>query len=490
MKRILYIPFDHLHPDFGVLKAADAASDLIVMVESQRMVSGSNWHKVRLYFLISAAMHFAQEMRDRGFTVLYIQAPTTIDGLKEAQQSFPGLPIWSAEPSSHRQFQALKEFGVQYVENDFFLTSRTLFAMWADKQKSYLMENFYRAQRIRLGILVNDGEPEGGRWNFDKENRLPPPKNYTYPEYLVHESDEIDREVASRLGIDPASAWATTRAGARSQLDYFLEHHFPFFGPYEDAMTTENWALHHSLLSPYLNVGLLHPSEVITAALKRYAKGDIPIAGAEGFIRQIIGWREYINGIYWYFDGGFKDRNELGAVRKLLPLLNDSRKTSMKCLQHIVGEIEERAWTHHIPRLMVLSNIALLTGVNPQEFLIWMRENFIDASDWVMVPNVIGMGMHADGGAMMTKPYVSGGSYISKMSNYCKGCAYDPKERSGDDACPFTTLYWNFLIENRATFSKNHRMAQQLAGIDRLKDVELLQARAVEVLAGLDRGDI
>ncbi len=490
MKRILYIPFDHLHPDFGVLNAADAAADLIVMVESQRMVSGSNWHKVRLYFLISAAMHFAQEMRDRGFTVLYIQAPTTIDGLKEAQQSYPGLPIWSAEPSSHRQFHALKEFGVQYVENDFFLTSRTLFAVWADRQKSYLMENFYRAQRIRLGILVNDGEPEGGRWNFDKENRLPPPKNYSYPAYLVHESDEIDREVASRLGIDPASAWATTRVGARRQLDYFLEHHFPFFGPYEDAMTTENWALHHSLLSPYLNVGLLHPSEVITAALKRYAKGDIPIAGAEGFIRQIIGWREYINGIYWHFDEGFKDRNELGGVRKLLPLLKDSRKTSMNCLQHIVGEIEERAWTHHIPRLMVLSNLALLTGVNPQEFLIWMRENFIDASDWVMVPNVIGMGMHADGGAMMTKPYVSGGSYISKMSDYCKGCAYDPKKRSGDDACPFTTLYWNFLIENRATFSKNHRMAQQLAGIDRLKDVELLQARAVEVLAGLDRGDI
>ncbi len=185
MKRILYIPFDHLHPDFGVLKAADAASDLIVMVESQRMVSGSNWHKVRLYFLISAAMHFAQEMRDRGFTVLYIQAPTTIDGLKEAQQSFPGLPIWSAEPSSHRQFQALKEFGVQHVENDFFLTSRTLFAMWADKQKSYLMENFYRAQRIRLGILVNDGEPEGGRWNFDKENRATFSKNHRMAQQLA-----------------------------------------------------------------------------------------------------------------------------------------------------------------------------------------------------------------------------------------------------------------------------------------------------------------
>ena len=180
----------------------------------------------------------------------------------------------------------------------------------------------------------------------------------------------------------------------------------------------------------------------------------------------------------------------MGATRKLLPLFTDSGKTQMNCLKHVVGEIEERAWTHHIPRLMVLSNLALLTGVNPQEFLQWMREQFIDATDWVMVPNVIGMGMHADSGEMMTKPYVSGGSYISKMSNYCKGCAYDPKKRVGEDACPFTTLYWNFLIEHRPEFSTNHRIAQQLAGIDRLSDVPELQVRAKHVLKGLDRGEI
>ena len=490
MKRILYIPFDQLNAGYGVLAKADPQSDLIVLVESKRMVEEGGWHQVRLYFLVSSALHFAQELRNAGFTVSYIQATTTIDGLKQIQGDYPGLPILTAEPSSHRLFNQLKEFGVEYVENDFFLTSRSLFTLWAQKQKSFLMENFYRAQRLRLGILVEDGAPVGGQWNFDKENRLPPPKNYTYPPYLVHEVDAIDQEVADRFGIAPATTWATTRAGALRQLEYFLENHFEFFGPYEDAMTTENWALHHSLLSPYINNGLLHPSEVVDAALRRFERGDIPIAGAEGFIRQIIGWREYINGIYWHFGDHFKERNDMGATRKLLPLFTDSGKTQMNCLKHVVGEIEERAWTHHIPRLMVLSNLALLSGVSPQEFLQWMREQFIDATDWVMVPNVIGMGMHADSGEMMTKPYVSGGSYISKMSNYCKGCAYDPKKRVGEDACPFTTLYWNFLIEHRPEFSTNHRMAQQLAGIDRLSDVPELQVRARQVLDGLDRGEI
>lgn len=490
MKRLLFIPFDHLHADYGVMADADPKSDVIVLVESARMTQSENWHKVRLYFLISSALHFAEELRAKGFTVLYKTVATTIDGLQEVQNQYPGILTYCAEPSSHRMYKALQEFGVNFVENDFFLTTRAHFELWASKQKSFLMENFYRAQRIRLGILVNGKDPVGGQWNFDKENRLPPPKNYQYPDYLTHEIDQIDHEVANRLGIAPATTWATTRAGALKQLTYFLENHFGSFGPYEDAMTTENWALHHSLLSPYLNNGLLHPSEVIAAAIERFEKGDIPIAGAEGFIRQIIGWREYINGMYWHLGEEFKERNGLGAKRKLLPLFNDSSKTEMNCLRSVVGDIEERAWTHHIPRLMVLSNLALISGINPQEFLQWMREKFIDASDWVMVPNVIGMGVHADGGEMMTKPYAAGGAYISRMSNYCKGCTYDPKKRVGVDACPFTTLYWNFLIENRERFSKNHRMLQQLSGINRLTDSEELQIRAKEVLQGLELGEI
>jgi deoxyribodipyrimidine photolyase-related protein len=336
--------------------------------------------------------------------------------------------------------------------------------------------------------LVEDGKPVGGAWNFDKENRSPLPKGYKFPPYLVHKADEIDTKIASDLGITPVTDWATTREGAKRVLKNFLDNHFGQFGPYEDAMTVDNWALHHSLLSPYLNNGLLHPSEVIDAAVKRFEKCDIPIQSAEGFIRQIIGWREYVNGMYWYLGQDYKELNHLNAKVKLLPLFDDAGKTKMNCIKTNLTDIKERGWVHHIPRLMLLSNLALITGTNPQEFLSWMRRVFIDATDWVMVPNVIGMGVHADNGVMMTKPYAAGGSYISKMSNYCKGCVYDPKLRTGDNACPFTTLYWDFLDRNQEEFVGNHRMAQQLFGIKRLKDMPEVRKRAQEVLAGLSKG--
>jgi deoxyribodipyrimidine photolyase-related protein len=352
------------------------------------------------------------------------------------------------------------------------------------------MENFYRGQRIRLGVLVEGNSPVGGAWNFDKENRLPPPKNYTWPPYLEFAPDEIDQSVAKQLGIDAPSTWATTRDGALEALQNFIEHHFAEFGPYEDAMPSDNWALHHSLLSPYINNGLLHPSEVVDAAVAAFATGTIPIASCEGFIRQVIGWREYVNGMYWFLGEDYRNKNQLGAKRPLFPLFSDPSKTSMNCVKSIVSDIQDRAWVHHIPRLMVLSNLALITGSNPQEFLDWMRENFVDASEWVMVPNVIGMGLHADGGAMMTKPYAAGGAYISRMSTYCKGCAYNPKLRVGETACPFTTLYWDFLDRHREDFAKNHRMSQQLFGINRLSDLPELKERAIDVLQGLDRGEI
>ena len=490
MKRIIYVGFDQLNSKYGALKSADPKSDLIVLVESARMVTGSNWNKVRLYFLISSAHHFANELTESGFKVVYQKAATTVAGLKQVRADHGDLPIIAATPNSFRLSKSLSDFGVTFVENDFFLTSKELFTSWAKSQKSYLMENFYRAQRIRLNILVENGKPVGGAWNFDKENRSPLPKGYKFPPYLEHKPDEIDIEVAKQLGIEPNTTWATTRLGAKKVLKNFLENHFKDFGPYEDAMTSENWALHHSLLSPYLNNGLLHPTEVIDAALKRFEKGDIPIQSAEGFIRQIIGWREYVNGMYWYLGEDYKELNHLSGNRKLLPLFTDPDKTKMNCIKTTVSDINQRGWVAHIPRLMLLSNLALITGTNPQQFLQWMREVFIDAADWVMVPNVIGMGVHADNGVMMTKPYAAGGAYISKMSNYCKGCFYDPKLRTDETACPFTTLYWDFLDRNIQEFKGNHRMAQQLFGIGRLKDMDQVRQRAAFVLAGLDKGEI
>ena len=250
MKRIIYIPFDHLHRNYGALNDADPKQDLIALVESVRMTTGRNWHKERLFFLISSARHFAKSLEAEGFQVEYLKAPTTIDGLKTIQAKHKIQEVICAEPSSHRQFEALKEFGVTFIPNDFFLTPRPLFTDWASSQKSFLMESFYRLQRTRLNILIEKGKPTGGAGNFDKENRLPPPKQYEWPPYLEHSRDEIDLEVAEELGMSATTTWATTRTGALAQLRNFIDNHFATFGPLEDAMTTDNWALHHSLLSP------------------------------------------------------------------------------------------------------------------------------------------------------------------------------------------------------------------------------------------------
>ena len=497
MKRAIFVPFDQLHREYGALADANSKNDLIIFVESQRMLRSRTWHIQRLWFMISAARHFAHELTAAGFKVAYLKAESTRAGIKSVMKSDQITKVIAATPNSYRMSQELSDL-VEFIPNDHFLTTRDEFNHWAKNQKSLLMENFYRNQRKKFDLLMDGDKPTGGAWNFDKENRLPPPKNYQYPAYLVHELDQLDKEVLAEIknsdlklwGELPDGTWGTTKAAALEQLNYFLDEHFADFGPYEDAMTTENWALHHSLLSPYLNIGLIHADEIIAAVRKRYQKGDIPLASCEGFIRQVIGWREYINGVYWYFGQNYREENHLELKRPLLPLFTDPAKTKMACVSTQIKDIQSRAWVHHIPRLMVLSNIALLAGVKPQEFLDWMREVFIDAADWVMVPNVIGMGMHSDGGQMMTKPYISGGSYISKMSNYCKGCAYDPKSRTGENACPFTNLYWNFLSENQERFSRNHRMFQQLNGLRRLKDLAKVKKESGRILDGLSKGII
>lgn len=490
MRSLRYVPFDQLHEKFGVLKGADKAADLIVFIESQSMLRGAEWHPERLFFLISSARHFAQALKEKGFDVLYLKSETTDSGLLELQREYPGVPMIASEQSSFRLTEKLQKLNLTFLPNDFFLTSRADFSNWASAQKSFLMESFYRKQRKRLNVLMDGENPIGGAWNFDKDNRLPPPKNYSWPPYLEHKRDVIDEQVALDLEMRPTTTWATTRQGAVKQLNYFIKYHFAHFGPYEDAMALDSWSLHHSLLSPYLNNGLLHPSEVIAAAIKEFDKGEVPIESAEAFIRQIIGWREYVNGMYWFLGADYRNNNQLDARRPLLPLFTDPNKTSMNCMKSTVTDINHRAWLHHIPRLMILSNLALITGTNPQEFLDWMRRSFIDATDWVMVPNIIGMGVHADGGRMMTKPYAAGGAYISRMSNYCKGCVYNPKLRVGETACPFTTLYWDFLDRHRESFVKNHRMSQQVFGLNRLSDLSELKLRAAQVLTGLENGTI
>ena len=495
MSRLIYIPFDQLNRDYGAMKIAHKDSDHIVLVESQRMLTGRQWHRQRLQFLVSSARHFADELKHEGWQVTYVHSATTIEGLRTIQEQHPGAELVCAVPNSFKLKQQLEEHGATFVENNFFLTSRTLFELWAQKQSTFTMENFYRAQRKRLAILMDGSEPVGGAWNYDAENRLPPPKVHDWGPPLYFTFDDIDNQVASEhsegaWGKLEGKTWGTTRAEALAQMKHFFTHHFKEFGPFEDAMPDGSWSGHHSLLSPYLNNGLLHASEVVRAALNRFAEGDIPLSSCEGFARQIIGWREYINGMYWFLGEKYCDNNSLNATRPLLPLFHDPEKTQMNCVKSVVSDINERGWTHHIPRLMVLSNLALIAGISPQEFLNWMREVFVDASDWVMVPNVIGMATYADDGVLMTKPYAAGGAYISNMGQFCKSCIYDPKKRTGDDACPFTTLYWDFLDRNSETFSSNHRMFQQMGGLRRLSNLPDVKDRATQVLEGLDAGTI
>ena len=500
MKKAVFVPFDQLSRHYGALREATPATHEILMIESDELLRARTWHAQRLFFIVSAAAHMRQELAAEGFTVHYVRASPVDAGFAAFRAEHPGQPIVAAEGSSYAQQRCLESAEIELVSNDFFMTGRDEFAGWASGRASLVMEHFYRWQRTRLGILMDDdGKPVGGEWNFDADNRLPPPKSpHTWPRNLTHAPDAIDEAVWQEIqdrqipitGSAPDGTWATTRPGALRQLDHFLETAFADFGPYEDAMPSDSWSVNHSLLSPYLNIGLLHPSEVVDAAIARFERGGVPISSCEGFIRQIIGWREYINGVYWHFGNEYRALNGLAADRPLLPLLEDSRRTKMNCVATTVRDIEERAWAHHIPRLMVLANLALLAGVEPAAFLDWMRRMFIDAADWVMVPNVIGMGVHADGGQMMTKPYAAGGAYISRMGSYCGPCAFNPKLRTGPTACPFTTLYWDFLDRNRSAFERNHRMGQQVRGLDRLSDLPELRVRAQEVLTGLSAGTI
>ncbi|MGD9751563.1 MAG: cryptochrome/photolyase family protein, partial [Acidimicrobiia bacterium] len=368
-----------------------------------------------------------------------------------------------------------------------------------------VMEDFYRWQRRRLGYLMDADQPAGGRWNFDHDNRQPPPRNAPadfWPEPPRQPLDDLDAEVLDDLarleadgtirltGSPPDGTWATSRAEAQRRLTHAVEVVLPRFGPHEDAMLTTSWHLAHTLLSPYLNLGLLHPAEVCDAAEAAFRAGRVPVASAEGFIRQIIGWREYVWALYWHHGpDAYRRANALDARRPLPPAFTAGPDTTqLRCLHHTLGDIDRHGWTHHIQRLMILANLALLAGVDPQALTRWMWANFVDGAEWVMLPNVIGMGTYADGGRMATKPYAAGGAYIDKMSDYCKGCRYDRRRRTGEDACPYTTLYWDFLSRHRERFERNPRVAQQVRAAQRLTDLDEVRRHAVDVLDRLDRG--
>ena len=486
---------DQCNASLTALAGAHVGIDRILFVEAAHIIDRAQWHKQRLHFILSSMRHFAAALAEKGHLVDYRYAATMRAGIAAHQAEFGPTTVTATEPNSRGARDLLAALGVETVPSNQFLTDPGEFAAWAATRKSLKMEDFYRRQRVRLGYLVDGGEPVGGQWNYDHDNRLPPPKRgeYPWPAPPTDALDEIDTAVIDALpdhcvGDVPTGLWATTRAGALRRLRHFVDELLPMFGPHEDAMLSDNWHLAHSMLSPYLNNGLLHPREVCDAVQAAFDAGRVPIASAEGFIRQVIGWREYVWGLYWLFEPDYASSNALDAHRPLPPAFTDPGSTKMKCVGGCVDDIHRRGWAHHIQRLMVLGNLSLIAGVDPRAVTEWMWANFVDGAEWVMVPNVVGMSLHADGGRMATKPYASGGAYIDRMSNYCKTCVYDRKKRTGDDACPFTTLYWDFLLRHAGRFVRNPRMSTQVRAAQKLSDAVEVQNRATEVLAMLDSG--
>ncbi len=490
---------DQLSRSLGALRAATPATHRVLVVESLAKLRSRRWHRQRAHLVLASMRRFVAELRGEGFAVDHRVAPSLAAGLAAHLVEYRPERVVATEPASWDGLRLLRRLGVELTPTDQFLCHPSEFAAWAEGRRRLTMEDFYRWQRTRLGYLMDGDQPAGGRWNFDRDNREPPPTDgRAWPAPAVSPLDALDAEVLADLdrwgvttwGADPDGTWPTSRAEALRRLDRFVAEALPRFGPHEDAMLAGNWHLAHSLLSPALNLGLLHPAEVAGAAEAAYRRGEVPIASAEGFIRQVIGWREYVWGLYWWWMPGYRAENALGADQPLPPAFTGAAGTDMRCVRVTLDTLERHGWVHHIQRLMVLGNLCLTAGVDPWAVTTWMWASFVDGAEWVMLPNVIGMALHADGGRMATKPYASGGAYIDRMSDYCAGCRYDRARRTGPDACPFTTLYWDFLDRHRERFVRNARVAQQVRAADRLADLPAVRERAAEVRRLLAAGQL
>ena len=488
---------DQLNEAIGALALATPLTHRVLMVESRHKIESRTWHVQRAHLLIASMRRFAEQLRASGFNVDYRVAPTMGHGFREHCAEHSPASVEATEPNSRAARALLEQLGVHMVPSNQFLCHPTDFAQFAATRKSYKMEDFYRWQRRRLAYLMDGDEPAEGRWNFDEFNREPPPKPGTveWPSPLLSELDHVDmavvRDVAdSTFGEQPVGLWPTSRAEALRRLDHFINNSLSTFGPHEDAMVSYNWHLAHSMLSPALNIGLLLPAEICDRVEVAYREGRIPIQSAEGFLRQIIGWREFVWNLYWIQPAEYALMNELNATMPLPPVFTNAAQSNMNCVRSIINDVNDRGWVHHIPRLMVLGNLALIAGINPQEFTTWMWDAFVDSAEWVMVPNVVGMSLYADGGILATKPYAAGGAYIDRMSDYCKPCAFNRKNRVGEDACPFTTLYWDFLLRHETRFVRNPRIATQVRAAQKLKDADAVRSRAREVLSALQSGTL
>ena len=478
---------DQLSPGIASLRGVDRRKAIVLMAEVWDETTHIKHHKKKLVLVLSAMRHFAASLREAGWTVDYVELEAdgntgSLTGeLDRAIARHAPERIRVVEPSEWRVEQAVLGWEarlglpVEIVEDDRFLASRAEFKAWAAARKSLTMEYFYREMRRSTGLLMDGDQPAGGRWNYDAENRKPAPRGLNFPAPARFAPDETTRAVmalvarrfADHFGDLEPFGFPVTRAQALESLDHFTAVSLPSFGDYQDAMVAGQELLYHSLLSPLLNSGLLTPREVCDAAQAAYDRGEAPLNAVEGFIRQIIGWREYVRGLYWLDMPAFRDANALGATRPL-PEFYWTGETDMRCLSKCVTQTKHEAYAHHIQRLMVLGNFAMLAGVDPQAIDDWFYVVYADAFQWAELPNVIGMSQFADGGRLGSKPYAGGGAYIDRMSDYCGRCRYDVKRKTGPDACPFNALFWDFLARNRATIGGNRRLSNMYRNWDRL----------------------
>ncbi|CPR12681.1 deoxyribodipyrimidine photolyase-like protein [Mycobacterium bohemicum DSM 44277] len=454
----------------------------MLLIESRAVFERRRFHRRKAHLVLSALRHRAAELGDQA---VFAQTRT----YREALERVPGR-ISVCQPTSWAAEEFVRSIpGIEVLPARGFCTSRTEFDAWAANRRTLLLEGFYRAARRRLEVLMDGTEPAGGRWNFDADNREPAPKNADglgLPAPWLPDEDEIDERVradldrwerdgtASFVGRDGPREFPVTATEARAALRVFVRDRLPHFGPHEDAMLAGDRFMAHSMLSAPMNLGLLDPLECVYAAEDAYRAGRAPLAGVEGYIRQLIGWRDYIWHVYWHFGPDYRRRNALEARGRLPGWFADldADAVGARCLSDVLAQVRDHGWVHHIPRLMVLSNYALQRGWDPAAVTDWFHRCFVDGYDWVMVANVVGMSQHADGGLMATKPYAAGGAYINRMSDYCGPCAYRPTERTGERACPFTGGYWWFLSRNERYLAANRRMTQPLAGLRRLTDLD------------------
>lgn len=480
---------DQLDRDAAHLRDADPDRDVVVMAEVADEALRPGYHRARTAMFLAAMRHMRDDLSERGLRVDYTEladdGPRSLaDALDRALSRHQPERVVALRPGRHDLRTSLQracdraDVPLRWVSDDHFLCSVDEFATWAEGRKLYRMEDFYRWMRRRHDVLMDGDDPIGERWNYDHDNRdafgkdgpggVPAPPELEPTKHQLDVARMLEEHGADLLGeID--LRWPVTPDGAAAWLDAFIEQRLPCFGRYQDAMWTDEAWLWHAHLSAAINLRLLHPRDVIARAVDALRNEHAPIEAVEGFVRQILGWREFIRGIYWLRGPDQAFDNALDATAPL-PAQYWTGETNMRCVSQVVQQLLRHGYAHHIQRLMVAGLFAQLWGAAPRDVHEWFMALYVDSVEWVTMPNVLGMSQFADGGALGSKPYVASGKYVKRQSNYCDGCRYRPDRDTGDDACPFTTLYWDFLARHRGRFENHPRMALQIRNLDRRGD--------------------